>query len=947
MSSLDAIDQRLHAHFGQLAELKREAGHPVFALEHGLAPDEVDALREALEANLQKLLRGGESFTSKHWLSWVVHAAEHGYSFEGLEFWPSFSAKTPSWERYIGVRGLLRDWFVKFRDTYRGVWPAGGWAANYPYIAWPITNALLPSDLQTRLAESMFQMRFRLGATGTLTPTRVGRLVAAYSHHGSNRYLNFLAQGDLVGRIVLALLHANPDEQDAIYPPTLKRIIADLNRTRVARRMLQDVRRHFLHGRPRSWGPSALPGPYSLTSSEDGPPDDAADAPPVLVRTGVLLERSATGQWSAALQLPSFQALSNEHAEFARHLSECLVNIPCHGEAWFPARTLVTVRRERTLQRWPGDGEPLLRFSESLQGFNSLTDEECRLPSAPCWIFRLNAEGSQARMSAIASVHPGRRYLVLARERESLPMGTAPISIGLSDVHGCMLDVPASPSDAFRQAMTSAGISVSRGLRVEPLGILPRQWDGDTEGEWLTTETPIFSVGVDHEVAGFDIAIDGGASVTLVPEAGQSALIFALPRLGPGRHTLTITSRLAAGSTAAPGRALLRLMVREPSTWIPGQLCHPAMVVNVTPLSPSLDDLVDGRMSIQVEGDPARKATFTLVLLNSAGAEASRQVLFHHAMPVRPADWEREWKAAAERERDDYAYLTASGGYIEVAAEELGFFRVPLRREAHALRWVMRNGETRTLCLVDDGEESAPLVSSYRFATPAREEEEPAKDFLVGLQPAAAGGLYVARVGNLERGLVVAPANPGRGWDVLGERVDAAVLATHQDLSALSRAYQRWAGAEAAGFAARIRRDAALRPVHQQMLMVACGPAWMRIEELLTGPKAPAPLWDRVESAVAARHQGLLNFAIALGHRWSAATGPRDEAQMLRLHAEVAVSFGWRATLAAQAWNLAVAPRHVDPSSVQLPAFQALERDAVLVRAARYLLLRSSCGGKP
>lgn len=204
MPSLDQLDQQLHAHFRRLAELKREAGHPVFALEHGLSPDEIEALRDGLETNLQKLLRGRESLTSKHWLCWVVHAAEHGYAFEGLEFWPSFAAKTPSWDSYSGVRALLRDWFVQFKNTYRGVWPAGGWASNYPYIAWPITNALLPSDLQTRLAESMFQMRFRLGATGTLTPTRVGRLVAAYTHHGSNRYLNFLAQGDLVGRIVLA-----------------------------------------------------------------------------------------------------------------------------------------------------------------------------------------------------------------------------------------------------------------------------------------------------------------------------------------------------------------------------------------------------------------------------------------------------------------------------------------------------------------------------------------------------------------------------------------------------------------------------------------------------------------------------------------------------------------------------------------------------------------------
>lgn len=948
MRSLESLDQQLHAHFGHLAELKRESGHPVFAFEHGLSSDEIKALEQGLENDLCTLLRRKEQLTSKHWLCWVVHAAEHGYTFEGLEFWPSFSAKTPSWDRYIGVRALLRDWFVRFKNTYRGVWPAGSWAANYRYIAWPITHALLPSDLQTRLAESMFQMRFRLGATEALTPTRVGQLVAAHTHNGSNRYLNFLAQEDLVGHIVLALLHANPDEQDAIHPPTLRRIIADLNRTRAARRMLQDARHHFQHAHHRTWGPTTLPGPFLLGSMEALPVADTPAAPPILVRTGVLLERDAAGRWSATLQLPSFQALINMHAEFARHLSECLVNIPCHGEAWLPARVLITSRRERSLHRWPANGEPLLRFSESLQGFDSLVAEECQLPSAPCWVFRLNTDGSQARMSALATVHPGKRYLVLARDNSALPIGGSSLALSCKGVHGCVLDVPVAPSDEFRRALTAIGISVSRNLRIEPLGTLPRQWDGDSEGEWLTTETPTFSVGVDHEITGFDITLDGGTSMTLVPEAGRAELMFALPRLNPGRHTVSVSSRPAQGSMKAPGKAVLHLMVREPSTWIPGQLCHPAMVVSVTPLSPSLDDLVDGRVSIQVEGDAARKVTFTLVLLNAAGAETSRQALFNRAMPVRTVDWDKEWNTAAERERDDYAYLTACGGYIEVSSEDLGFFRIPLRREVHALRWVMRKGKSATLCLVDDGDEGATAVSSYKFTTPAHEEGESTASFLAGIPPATAGGLYVARSDALERGLVVAPSNLGRGMDALGERIDQSALAAQQDLGVLCLAHRRWSRAEPAGFAANIRRNRVLQPLHHQMLTVTCGAGWMRIEDLLTSPKAPAPKWDLVESAVAGRHQGLLNFAISLGHRWSTATEPWDEGRMRRLHAEAAASFGWTSSaLVAQAWNLARAPHDFVPTPMLLKAFQSMELDAILVRAARYLHLRFTCGVSP
>ena len=55
--SLESLGQQLHAHFAHLGELKREAGLPVFALEHGLGCDEVEALRQGLENSLRTLLR--------------------------------------------------------------------------------------------------------------------------------------------------------------------------------------------------------------------------------------------------------------------------------------------------------------------------------------------------------------------------------------------------------------------------------------------------------------------------------------------------------------------------------------------------------------------------------------------------------------------------------------------------------------------------------------------------------------------------------------------------------------------------------------------------------------------------------------------------------------------------------------------------------------------------
>lgn len=191
--------ERLDKHFGALRAAREAAGLPVFALEHGLDVSEVSNLTNYLHGQLQNNGR-----PSRDWLAWVVYGAELGYDYDGQEYWASFENRTPLWT-WRADRRLLRSWFANFHRTYRGFRPQGNWAKWFSIISWPVTHAILPKDLQTQLASSLYQLRFGVAARIKEEPASIGRYIAARGE-GSSRFRNFLQQEELVGRIAVALL---------------------------------------------------------------------------------------------------------------------------------------------------------------------------------------------------------------------------------------------------------------------------------------------------------------------------------------------------------------------------------------------------------------------------------------------------------------------------------------------------------------------------------------------------------------------------------------------------------------------------------------------------------------------------------------------------------------------------------------------------------------------
>ena len=114
---LSVLHQRLETHFMALRTNRDRTagpGFPIFALEHGLTDAELTLLTTTVRAAVQRRHLPGTP-----WLPFIIYAAEIGYEYSGVEYWQTFTARTPGWAEF-GDREYIRSNFYKFAKQFGG-----------------------------------------------------------------------------------------------------------------------------------------------------------------------------------------------------------------------------------------------------------------------------------------------------------------------------------------------------------------------------------------------------------------------------------------------------------------------------------------------------------------------------------------------------------------------------------------------------------------------------------------------------------------------------------------------------------------------------------------------------------------------------------------------------------------------------------------------------------
>lgn len=834
---LPALQQELEARFGRLAE-ERAGDRRIFALEHGLSIDVA-----ALAGELSKQLQYGTP-NNACWLAWVVFATEVGYDYAGAEYWQTFKERLPAWGMVDTPksRSRISVWFRRFANTYNGVRPSGTWARQFRIIAWPITHAILPLDLQYQFAKSLHYNRYQIAADND--PLVIGRLIHHRTAHASSRFREFCEQEELVGRIALALLGVDTDDLP-LSPEVTHRIVGDLEARQEAREWLQEARADIrrIRGARRQ-----------RSSGQQTPQRAPATQPRFNLRPSLLLSQE-NDTWRVGIQMPSFAPLAAAEPEVAKYLQRTKVQLQGGMGEWHPARVLTISSKLHRMERWPVDSA-VLRFRDPFPSLEQLVRQEASLSDGPLWVCRIGND-RLAREVRSHQVRPGQRYLILAREGHVFRPHPAlkPIALRCEGLTGIELTLPKHMPDDLRHALKTLGLSFAATIRIWPAGLPAVSWDGEGQSEWLSTDTPCFGIAVDHDVAAVEVTLDDMATLR-IPRVGVLGPSWVqLPSLPPGQHRLVVEVKDSVGQMGLNGTSCgeVILEVRDPLGLEETIHQRGGLMVIATPAEATLENLERRDLRLEVLGPAGREAK---LFLEVHGCETDRKPFGKVVLPETLSDL---WNRLPVETQEDLG--GSSSCRLVVNADEIGMFALPLERESRPVRWLLRRSKhATTLRLVDEaglGAHAQCQIASLDQPTIARTLDYDA--CIDGIDVQAPGGLFV--VTGREHLDAVIVSQPDRGG-----LHGLAQLAPAPQLNGFASSPERvpndvalqtlWFRARVVGPLGAARQGKVVRSMRDALAGLVCGPAWMQAERTFEGSA-------RDEEAIA-----VLGDAISMRKEW-------------------------------------------------------------------------------
>ncbi|HKX46485.1 MAG TPA: hypothetical protein VJP77_07265 [Planctomycetota bacterium] len=842
---LGAWNQRLFEHFGALT---RDRQHiPLFALEHGLAQAELLSLQSTVRAHIQVAAP-----SRNHQLVWTVYAAEMGYGYAGDEYWQTFEEQTPGWTLH-GKREWIRDAFVAFQRKFAGAKPSGPWAEKFSIIAWPITHAILPRDLQQQLARALYDLRHAFSAELFDEPQRLGDFIAARSWNTSARFQNLVQAPALVGQIAAALLLQGKEGfKTLLHPMTLKRIGDDLDRERRGRDWLRGARR-AAEERATIRG-LTIGRPTTATFQRR---DEArAEVERLGIEPRLVLRPIDGSRWEVSLVIPD---LSHLLIRFPQ-MREALVDSRCTvaGAAGRPlARGRCLHGPQRVaLSRWPRQDDVLLKFERTNAQLEYLLRAECMLRPGSSWLFKVASDGL-AYESRGMRVRADTKYVLVSTESFAHSPLTRNVELTCQGVHAIVLEVPSALTKEWEQALSHLQITQAKSIEVWPVGLAAVAWDGEGHGEWLASETPTVAIRSDHAIDELIVAMGSGPSLSLALTGTPPGepIFIELPALPVGLHKFSVAARSGSGSDSEViGDLDVVMRVREARRWSPGTTTHGPLELELDPAAPTLEQLWEGRAAVVIRGPAGRQATCRIKLFVRAGEPPSfERQLSVVTLPLANEEWTRQFELLKNDKEAPRAYDDARLCEVEFSAEELGALSLRCEREFTPLRWSLRRRSTGFVArLHDDAGSGAIVIERYSFERPDVGEKLPqAAEYDVP----RTGGLYAATLGDFKATIIVPPVVRGL-MDLRCSPQFESWPRTPEAVARLMNLSQLWTGARLSGDPiSGARRWTVIRAITAHLLALICGHEWKSAESRLKDEQGLKKLRDLISRDV--REQGL------------------------------------------------------------------------------------------
>lgn len=724
---------------------------------------------------------------------------------------------------------------------YAGFCPSGPWAEHFGIICWPISHAVLPTDLQRVLVNVLAEL-FARAPRGELLddPALLGQHIEALAHQASSRFRNLAQEHALLGRISQALLRADHEAaEELLLAATRERILADLRLARGGARALEEAR-----DRARSLAVHGLGGGRG---GARGPRNESAGAaadrigPPRLA-----LYPSKGAAWRLVVEVPCLAPLAAAVPAWADALRSMRPRLAGEPRR-VPRGALLQGGRIEPLSRLPPAGPLFLRDESVPADVGDLLETLLSVPDQESRLFARRADGRAVELRS-SIVRPGREYLLL---RRSPPPRDIP---GLREAglecRGAWLGEfnAARRGESDGAALAALGLSAGEALRLRPAGLPPCDWDAEGRVEYLAGDEPCFALTIDAAFAALRLSLDGAEVPPLVlerPQAGE--VLVSLPALTQGAYAL----RLEADRDGWRDLGALEVAVRAPRPWAPGASHEGLLRVEVAPADASLEQLWSGLASIAVSGPAGAEVRAQVVLSeHEAPGERAHAVEYNLgavSLPLQASDWRALFQEKVTcLDSAAGAYDRAEDAVVSFRAEGVGAASVRLSRAFTPLRWRLLRGDggAFVLRLSDEADNDAALVvGRASFAAPMEVKDlTPATfdgDYAVGDR----GGLFIARRGVSTRAIVVPPRVRGFADMRISPQLKPVPREVEAVIGLLDAAtVWRTADCPSRSFAPSLLQTVGAA-FSRALALTLCGDGWASAEDAFVRPPSETDPW--------------------------------------------------------------------------------------------------------
>jgi hypothetical protein len=829
--TLNDWQQKLGAHFSQLHKyrLNHPSANPIlYALEHGLNEVEVAELRQQIHEWLK--------FTGpahRHFLAWAVYSAEIGYQYSGEEYWTTFCRLTPDWQDSQNNRDHIRSAFEEFHRKFNATQPQGPWAKKFTIICWPITHAILPKDFQRELAYVLYELRGSFTPQLLHNPELLGQRIEGAAANSGSRFREFAENHVLVGQIATALLLTEQDKEKAlILPSTLDRIAADLDKNQRSKEWLGDARRRADQIRIRG-----------LSRSTDDQEDLVSATGSILtplqkeilelgLEPKLFLRRTGPDSWTVQIELPDLTSLIQRFPGVRGVVAGQRCTIAGTKGTPLPPGALLYGRQVAALTRWPSSGELLINFEGLDPDLKYLLTMECLLRPGPRWLFKASSDGAMAAHVKTGIVQPGSSYILISRTASDLAGPTlhcAAAVVNCEGISAARLDVPDVLSRIYADELRDLSLATASEVQVAPVGLPAARWDDSGTAEWLSTDQPMVRISVDFEVQGVLLNLVGPSPAKLELNGVTTwPLLIDLGKLNSGVYNLHVVVVRPGYPNPIFGR--LQFTVREPKAWSGSIPTATPFAVHVSPAAPSLEDIWEEQVTVDLLGPSDRKVEAEIKFYSSSSPEPIlERTIGTLVLPCPQSRWSDLWTAVTGDRQIQNTYDASTECELIFHCEELGRFVLRASRESSPVRWIVKqenSGYFLKLALLDDQAETS--LAHYSFRSPA-ESSTMSVDPTTGFRVSEGGGLFAAITEKYRTSIIVPPAIHSLKWLSVVVDIPQATQ-SEADLNRHIAALELWAAARAVGSPFPKRKAAAVTALLDEIVRVLCGNEWSRFE---------------------------------------------------------------------------------------------------------------------